>query len=65
MRHCHRVVTILQGIIKYRLGLCISRRGGGGGGGGEGFALCSAESGDQFNWEKLITNLLLPCILPT
>ena len=38
---------------------------GGGGGGGEGFALCSAESGDQFNWEKLITNLLLPCILPT
>ena len=64
MRHCHRVVLFyraIAGIIKYTLGLCISRRGGGGG----GFALCSAESGDQFNWEKLITNLLLPCILPT
>ena len=36
MRHCHRVVLFyraIAGIIKYRLGLCISRRGGGAGGG--------------------------------
>ena len=64
MRHCHRVVlfySAIAGIIKYRLGLCISRRGGGG---RVRWLLCSAESGDQFHWGELITNLLLPyCLL--
>ena len=62
MRHCHRVVLFYRASLNTGWAYAFH---GGGGGGGEGFALCSAESGDQFNWEKLITNLLLPCILPT